>query len=163
MKRFRKYDNRVCKYLERVSDVSDCKKAALAIKTATGVKRFQTERGFGVWFDHLFALIKTKESCNPEKATEPSLNKHEELEGSVDTDVQERGVVPIHSKECTKRKKKDDSLSDVGQLVKRMFERGPMKDLIELMREELKQSREHELRLYQHIFNSVHVLCIWSL
>ena len=65
--------------------VSDCKKAVLTIKTATGVKRFQNERGFGVWFDHLFALIKTRESCNPEKATEPSLNKHEDLEGSVDT------------------------------------------------------------------------------
>ena len=30
-----------------------------------------------------------------------------------------------------------------------------MKDLIELMREEMRQSREHELRLDQHMFNSV--------
>ena len=135
--------------------VSDCKKAALTIKTATGVKRFQNERGFGVWFDHLFALIKTRDSCNPDKATEPSANIQEDVEGSVDTDVQERDFVPIRSKESSKRKKKDDSLSDVVQLVKSMVERDPMKDLIELMREEMRQSREHELRLYQHMFNSV--------
>ena len=47
--------------------VGNCKKAALMIKTATGGKRFPNERGFGVWFDHLFALIKTKGSCNPDK------------------------------------------------------------------------------------------------
>ena len=77
------------------------------------------------------------------------------MEGSVDTDVQERDFVPIRSKESSKRKKKDDSLSDVVHLVKSMVERDPMKDLIELMKEEMRQSREHELRLYQHIFNSV--------
>ena len=135
--------------------VSDCKKAALTIKTATGVKRFQNEKGFGVWFDHLFALIKTRDSCNPDKGTEPSANAQEDVEGSVDSDVQERDFVPIRSKESAKRKKKDDSLSDVVQLVKSMVERDPMKDLIELMREKMKQSREHELRLYQHMFNSV--------
>ena len=134
--------------------VGDCKKAALMTKTATGGKRFPNERGFGLWFDHLFALIKTKGSCNPDKATEPSANTQDDVEGSVDTDVQERDFVPVRSKESAKRKKKDDSSSDVVQLVKSVVEREPKKDLIELMREEMRQSREHELSLYQHTFNS---------
>ena len=43
--------------------VADCKKAALTIKTATGIKRFQEEKGYGSWFQQLFALVKTRNSC----------------------------------------------------------------------------------------------------
>ena len=100
--------------------VSDCKKTVLMIKAATGGKRFPNEREFGVWFDDLFALIKMKGSYNPDKATKPSANTQEDVEGNVDTDVQERDFAPVCSKESAKRKKKDDSLSDVVQLVKKL-------------------------------------------
>ena len=50
--------------------VSDCKKAAITIKTATGIKRFQEEKEYGAWFDSLFALIKTKDSCQTDRAFE---------------------------------------------------------------------------------------------
>ena len=43
--------------------ISECKKAALKIKTATGVKRFQDDKNYGVWFDRLFELVKTRDSC----------------------------------------------------------------------------------------------------
>ncbi len=52
--------------------VSECKQAALTLKTATGIKRFQEERGFGKWFSALFGLIKSRDSCKPELALEPS-------------------------------------------------------------------------------------------
>ena len=54
--------------------ISECKKAALKIKTATGVKRFQDEKNYGVWFDRLFKLVKTRDSCPPDLATEPLVN-----------------------------------------------------------------------------------------
>ena len=42
----------------------------MTIKTATGVKRFQDDKNYGVWFDHLFESVKTRDSCHPDLATE---------------------------------------------------------------------------------------------
>ena len=53
--------------------MSKCKKASLLMKTASGIKSFQEDRGFGKWFHCLLPLIQTKESCQPELALEPSL------------------------------------------------------------------------------------------
>ena len=40
----------------------------------TNIKRFQDEKSYGKWFDQLFALVKTRDSCQPEHAIEPSAN-----------------------------------------------------------------------------------------
>lgn len=53
--------------------VAECKKAALTIKTATGIQRFQDSKGFGNWFNQLFQLVKTRDSCQPDQAVEPSV------------------------------------------------------------------------------------------
>ena len=52
--------------------ISQCKQAALTPKTATGTKRYQEDRGFGKWFKALFDVVKTRDSCQPERALEPS-------------------------------------------------------------------------------------------
>ena len=51
--------------------VAECKKASLIMKTASGVKGFQEEKNYGTWFNQLFALVKPRESCQPEQAIEP--------------------------------------------------------------------------------------------
>ena len=52
--------------------VVECKKAAaLIMKTASGIRRFQDERNYGPWFNQLFELVKTRDSCQPEQAIEP--------------------------------------------------------------------------------------------
>jgi hypothetical protein len=142
--------------------VGDCKKVALTIKTATGIKKIQREKGYGAWFDQLFALIKTRDSCRPEMATEPSANKDEEQAGKDDDDDDDESVevtpkkvyVPIRSKRRDKRKEQEKTLSEVVDVVKNMVDKDPMKDLVTMVREEMKQSREHELKLYQLMFNS---------
>ena len=48
------------------------KAAAMTIKTGTGIKRFQDSQGYGKWFLTLFAVVKTRESCQPQQAIEPS-------------------------------------------------------------------------------------------
>ena len=55
--------------------VSDCKQAALTIRTATGIKRFQENRGLGNWFKPFFAVVQTRDSCQPDQAIEPSLSE----------------------------------------------------------------------------------------
>ena len=52
--------------------ISKCKNAAMKMKTATGIKRFQDSQGHGKLFPTLFAVVKTRESCQPEQAIEPS-------------------------------------------------------------------------------------------
>ena len=52
--------------------ISECKKVALTVKTTTGVNRFQKEKNYGPWFPKLFALVKSRDSCQPERAVEPS-------------------------------------------------------------------------------------------
>lgn len=52
--------------------VGECKKVALTIKTGTGIKRFMDDKGYGTWFDKLFAIVKTRDSCQPKQALEPS-------------------------------------------------------------------------------------------
>ena len=53
--------------------ISECKKAALTCKTASGIRRFQEDKNYGNWFSQLLPLIKSRESCQPEQAVEPSV------------------------------------------------------------------------------------------
>ena len=48
--------------------VSLCRAAALKIKTASGIKRFQEEKEFGKWFGKLFPVITSMTSCQREQA-----------------------------------------------------------------------------------------------
>ena len=51
----------------------------MTIETVTGIKRFQKEKGYGKWFDLLFPLVKSQNSCQPNLAIEPiSINDHSE-------------------------------------------------------------------------------------
>ena len=45
--------------------ISCCKQAALTVKTVTGIKRFQEDRGYGKWFNALFEVLKRRDSCQP--------------------------------------------------------------------------------------------------
>ena len=40
--------------------ISECKKAAMLMKYATGIKRFQEERGYGTCFQQFFSLCQNK-------------------------------------------------------------------------------------------------------
>eukprot|EP00112_Aurelia_sp_Birch-Aquarium-sp1_P001321 Seg11396.2 transcript_id=Seg11396.2/GoldUCD/mRNA.D3Y31 product="hypothetical protein" protein_id=Seg11396.2/GoldUCD/D3Y31 len=51
--------------------VAECKKAALIMKTASGIKRFQEDKGYGKWFKCLLPLVQTRASCQPEQAIDP--------------------------------------------------------------------------------------------
>ena len=44
----------------------------MTVKTSTGVKRVQDEKQLGAWFNQLFPLVQTRDSCNPDMAVESS-------------------------------------------------------------------------------------------
>ena len=51
---------------------STCKKVSLTIKTVNDATRFIDEKGYEKWFDLLYPLIKSRDSCQPVKPSEPS-------------------------------------------------------------------------------------------
>ena len=57
------------------SCVSLCKTAAMTVKTATGIQRFQDDKNLGHWFNQLYPLVKSRESAQPEQAIEPSASQ----------------------------------------------------------------------------------------
>ena len=137
--------------------VGECKKVALTIKTATGIKRFSNDKGYGAWFDRLFALIKTRDSCQPEQAIEPSalelITKEDQATSSVDVGSESEPetkpgtlYVPVKG---NKRSRKDDPVCEAVKLIRSVVENDPKKEIINFMREDLQKAREHELQLFQ--------------
>ena len=147
--------------------ISLCKKAALTIKTSTGIKRFQGEKELGQWFDQLYPIVKARDSCNPESAVEPSSSDggdrsmHDTTTSPGDDDEINTGpgtkmFVPIKSGNKKVKKKEDvcSTTREVLNLVKDVIENDPTKDLIELMRSEMEQSRKQEMSILQVLLNS---------
>ena len=130
-----------------------CKKAALTIKTASGIKRFQDDKNYGQWFEVLYSVVKSRESCQPELAVEPSACTSCVSESVVDLDEssgtpQPKLFIPVKTSK-RKGKKKDSELLDVLECVKNALENDPMKDFVAYLKEEAEKSRQHELRLFE--------------
>ena len=138
--------------------VGVCKKVALTLQTATGVKRFIEEKGYGKWFDVLFPLIKSRDSCQPEQSVEPSTSNCSSS-SNYSTSVgqtQENDVYTEKTKGCTtkrksrnlfvpikKRKKKNnesDSVTKVLKILETMVENDLTKDLLQLMKDDAEKS-----------------------
>lgn len=134
--------------------VAECKKAAMDMKTASGVVRFQEERGYGIWFSSLFALVKTRDSCQPDQAIEPSANVL-----TVDSPSSSSGsqdwFVPIPLKR--RKTSKEKQFGELIGLMKDLAEKNPMKEFLEYAREEADKCRQHELRLMQPWANTQQV------
>ena len=139
--------------------ISKCKKAALTIKTATRVKRFQDDKDYGVWFDRLFELVKTRDSCRPDLATEPSVNVPvTDCNDDVDDEDQDLDrdqpstqlFVPV--KTAPKRKPKSNNteiLTAAVNLLKTAVENDASKDMIPFLKEDIEKSREHGQKLFK--------------
>ena len=135
--------------------IAECKKAALTIKTASGIKRFQDDKGYGSWFDQLFSLVKTRDSCQPEQAIEPSsvqlkagTTVNPFLEESEREDESGKNLfVPV--KNVSRKRKKEDAQKEMLEVMKKALEKDPMKEYIQFAREEAERSRQHEARMME--------------
>ena len=140
--------------------MGECKKIPLTIKTASGTQNFVCERGYGATFNELYALVKTWDSCNPEKAVEPSASSAANTESNSETEAfdcngeasdaggkeEKKQFVPVKSR---KQKNKDDTISEAIQLMRRVIENDPTCDIIQLIRKDMEKSHQRELQLMQ--------------
>jgi len=151
--------------------VAECKKAALTIRTATGIKRFQEEKNLGDWFSQLYSFVKTRDSCIPEMALEPSCsNRGESPETADGTETGENSdseEINVEGKNSSskdgdtapkaqfvpvkrgKKKVKVDPVAEAIETMKQVIEKDPTKDLLEFFKEENERARQHEMRLMQ--------------
>jgi hypothetical protein len=130
--------------------IGECKKAALTIKCATGIKRFQDTKGYGDWFNPLFNLVKTRDACQPEQAIEPSasgtITNTDDSSSASQEGNMKKLFVPFKR---NKKNKKKTALEEATTLLKKAVENDPIKDILEFMREDAEKSRQHELMLLQ--------------
>ena len=135
--------------------VAECKRVTLTTKTSTGVKRFQDDKGYSNWFNQLFEVIKTRDSCRPELAVEPSASREEVTQSTEDDGNSEasqdfvgKHFVPVKSAP-TKKLKKEDPLVESIHLMRSAIENDPTKQLIQFLKSDIEKSREHEVKLFQ--------------
>jgi hypothetical protein len=124
--------------------ISDCKQAAMTIKTATGIQRFQDEKGYDKWFGLLFPLVKTHDSCQPNMAVEPSsindpLDEEEEIAKTFEDFVPRKKIKPT----------KKNAIVEAVELFKQVVENDPAKEIISFMKDEAEKARQHELQLVE--------------
>ena len=117
--------------------IVECKKVALMVRSATGIRRFQEERGYGPWFNQLFGLVKSRDSCNPEMAEEPSValrpgSSSGSSIGEVET-LEEGLFVPV---KCPRKaKESSDVLTTAVEVLKEVSEKDTAADLLKFFQE----------------------------
>ena len=149
--------------------VSVCKRACLTIKTASGISRFVDDKGYGKWFDLLYPLVKSRDSCQPERACEPSAHdskgdgsfetcNDDDDCGSISSNVTEKGdelppkSKPVPVKKPTFKKVKagkSDHVSKALELLQATIDNDPTKELLQFLKDDIKQSREQERMYFQ--------------
>lgn len=142
--------------------ISICKKAAMTRKTASGIDNFMNEKGYGFWFKKLYPFVESRDSCNPDKAIEPSftilaqnIDSGPDLESSngSSSDPATRKVkkdlyVPIPNKRC-KKETTNSLLKEAVTTFNNFVAKDPTESLLAYFREESERSRQHERELAQ--------------
>ena len=98
-------------------------------------------------------MVKTRESCQPDLALEPSASSSPSdlsVEISDDSIKEKELFVLIKTKRRQLSKKRlDSATTEVLTLVREAVQNNPTKELISFMKKEMEKSREHELTLFQ--------------
>ena len=138
--------------------IAECKHAAMTIKTATGIKRFQENKGYSAWFNQLFPLVQSRDSCQPQLAVEPSSNStsdnlddlEEESESEEVTACGVKQFVPTRKKKVTPK----DQIGEAVDLFKAVLQQDTTKEILKYMQDEAEKARQHELELTKLILSS---------
>ena len=140
-------------------------------KTAPGIKNVVEKKRFGAWFMKLFAIVKTRDSCQPEQGIEPSfsstvtkddLDQGQEIQEDTPVDVEESQSTKSAGNTSEREHKKDlfvptkrsrrsgnDELKNAVAAFNKAMENDPMKDLLQYFKDENERSRIHERNMMQ--------------
>ena len=125
--------------------ISDCKQATLTIKTATGIRRFQEEKGLGKWFGLLFPLVKSCDSYVSQiwqlnlPPTNDPLDEGEEIAKTFEDFVPRKKIKPT----------KKNAVVEVVELFKQVDKNDLAKENRSFIKDEAEKARQHELQLVE--------------
>ena len=140
--------------------IAICKRIAVLCKTASGVNNFVQSKGYGQWFMHLYAFVKSRDSCQPSQGIEPSFVKYEEA-GSDEanssaptptSDAEEgaklqEGRKDLYVPTRKGRKQRDDLLKSAVISINRLANADETNNFMKYLQEENQRAREHEKEL----------------
>ncbi len=149
--------------------VGECEKVNMIFKTATGISNYKDEKNYSKWFDMLFPLIKSRESCQPEQAMEPSAGPStsdkesginvldEDQDESETSKLQMKNYLSLRPK---KKTKKSDNLlveksTEVLESVKSLLQNQQTSTFLEFMENENARARAHELEILKTLIPSL--------
>ncbi|XP_057296428.1 uncharacterized protein LOC130625365 [Hydractinia symbiolongicarpus] len=136
-----------------------CREAALKIKTASGIQRFQEDKNFGTWFNKLFAVVKSMDSCQPEQSLEPNCAQAGVPSGSETTppssnetdncpgnNKKRKLFVPIH--ETTKKAKtwREENITQGLCDINNALSNDPTEKILDFLKEESDRQQQRDNR-----------------
>ena len=135
-----------------------CKKICRTIQTANEITRVRDEKEYGQWFN-LYSLIKLCDSCQPDQSIEPyvaatSINENKDEETKVEEYNEKNGSNTfLPTRKSSSRKRKCDCVAEVLQetvnVPKTAVETDPSQETLTLMREDVRQAREQDIKFHQ--------------
>ena len=137
----------------------------MVFKTATGISNYKDEKDYSKWFDMLFPLIKSRESCQPEQAMEPSVGPStSDKESGINDDLDEsetsmRSDEKLFIPKPTKKSKRGENklvekTTEVLESVKSLVESQQTSSFLEFMEKENARARAHELEILKLLIPS---------
>ena len=134
--------------------VGECKWALMTVKTATGIDNLIDKKGYGAWFKQFHVIVKSRDSCQPERAVEPSASSCTTKLDEISKDSAGNTSVKLFMPVKSQKRKKDESVSEALKLMKTMVDNDPTKDLVNMIQTEMERSREHEMNLMKMIISA---------
>ena len=136
--------------------VCECKSISLSQGTASGISRYQVEKGYGKWWDIFFPLVTSRESADPSNIVEPpfynddqNIDPENDLGGSKNETGEKKS-------ECKPKKNKETIEQSLLTLTKSFIDNDPTEKMLKFMAEEIEKSRKHEMDMMKLMFSQQH-------
>ncbi|CAB3983910.1 Hypothetical predicted protein [Paramuricea clavata] len=126
--------------------ISMCKKVALTIQTATGIKRFVEDKGYeqAIEPSTSTATRPTSSRSRSSSTGASSVDDLEDGEDKAEEDVRSNMFVPIRK---NKNKNESEPVGKILKILETMAENDPTKELLNFMKEDAEKSRQSEMEL----------------
>ena len=136
--------------------VCECKSISLSHRTASGISRYQVEKGYGKWLDILFPLVASRESADPSNIVEsPFYNNNQNTDLKNDLGGSKNATAEKKC-ECKPKKNKETIEQSLLTLTKSFIDNDPTEKLLKFMAEENEKSRKHEMEMMKLMFSLPH-------
>lgn len=136
-----------------------CREAALKIKTASGIQRFQEDKNFGTWFNKLFAVVKSMDSCQPEQSLEPDCAQAGVPSGSETTppssnetdncpgnNKKRKLFVPIHETTKKAKTRREENITQGLCDINNALSNDPTEKILDFLKEESDRQQQRDDR-----------------